>query len=69
MCDGVALPQGTSVCVCEHEKIKIVSREGYIGRLGLTYTLYIKLITNKDLLNSTGNCTQYSVMDYMRKES
>ena len=34
------------------------------------YTLlYIKYITNKDLLYSTGNSTQYSVMDYMEKES
>ena len=34
------------------------------------YTLlYIKLITNKDLLYSTGNSTQYSVMAYMGKQS
>ena len=34
------------------------------------YTLlYIKQITNKDLLQSTGNSTQYSVMTYMGKES
>ena len=34
------------------------------------YTLlYIKQITNKDLLYSTGNSTQYSVMAYMEKES
>ena len=34
------------------------------------YTLlYIKWITNKDLLYSTGNSTQYSVMTYMGKES
>ena len=34
------------------------------------YTLlYIKQITNKDLLNSTGNSTQYSVMTYIGKES
>ena len=34
------------------------------------YTLlYIKQITNKNLLYSTGNCTQYSVMTYMGKES
>ena len=34
------------------------------------YTLlYIKEITNKDLLYSTGNSTQYSVMAYMGKES
>ena len=31
--------------------------------------LYIKQITNKDLLYSTGNSTQYSVITYMRKES
>ena len=29
--------------------------------------LYIKQITNKDLLYSTGNLTQYSVMTYMGK--
>ena len=33
------------------------------------YTLlYIKQITNKDLLQSIGNSTQYSIMTYMRKE-
>ena len=31
--------------------------------------LYIKQITNKNLLYSTGNSTQYSVMAYMGKES
>ena len=31
--------------------------------------LQIKQITNKDLLYSTGNSTQYSVMIHMRKES
>ena len=31
--------------------------------------LYIRWIANKDLLYSTGNSTQYSVMTYMRKES
>ena len=31
--------------------------------------LYIKQITNKDLLYSTGNSTQYFVMTYMGKES
>ena len=35
-----------------------------------TYTLlHIKQVTNKDLLYSTGNATQYSVMAYMGKES
>ena len=34
------------------------------------YTLlYIKQVTNKDLLYSTGNSTQYSVITYMGKES
>ena len=34
-----------------------------------TYTiLYIKQITNKDLLQSIGNYTQYSVITYMGKE-
>ena len=34
------------------------------------YTLlYLKCITNKDLLHSTANSTQYSVITNMRKES
>ena len=34
------------------------------------YTLlYVKQVTNKDLLYSTGNSTQYSVMTYVGKES
>ena len=34
------------------------------------YTLpYIKQITNKDLLYSTGNSAQYFIMAYMGKES
>ena len=33
------------------------------------YTIYKKQITNKNLLYSTGNSTQYSVMTYMGKES
>ena len=34
------------------------------------YTLlHIKQVTNKDLLQSIGNFTQYSVMTYMGKES
>ena len=32
-------------------------------------TLYIKQITTVDLLYSTGNSTQYSVITYMGKES
>ena len=31
--------------------------------------LYLRWITNKDLLYSTGNSIQYSVITYMRKES
>ena len=44
--------------------------KGEIRRLGLTYTpYYIKQITNKDLLYSTGNYTQYFVVTYKGKES
>ena len=32
-----------------------------------THTIYIKWITNKSLLYSTGYSTQYFVMTYMRK--
>ena len=38
-------------------------------RIDIYILLYIKYITNKNLLNSTGNSTQYSVMAYMGKES
>ena len=31
--------------------------------------LYIKQITNKDLLNCTGNCAQYFLRTYKGKES
>ena len=37
--------------------------------IDLYMLLYIKQITNKNLLCSTGNSTQYSVMVYMGKES
>ena len=46
---------------------------GGMNKLGvwdLTFTLlYIKQIINKDLLYSTGNSTQYTVITYKRKES
>jgi len=44
-------------------------REGINWEIGIdTCTLlYIKLITNKDLLYSTGNSTQYSIMTYTEK--
>ena len=38
-------------------------------RIDIYILLYIKQITNKDLLYSTGNPTQYPVMAYMGKES
>lgn len=40
--------------------------------MGLTHThtaIHINKITNKDLLNSTGNSTQYCAITYMGKES
>ena len=48
-----------------------MSPKGINWEIGIDiYTrLYIKQITNKNLLYSTGNSTQYSVMAYMGKES
>ena len=37
--------------------------------INLYTLLYVKQITNKNLLYSTGNSTQYSVIIYMGKES
>jgi len=45
-------------------------RGGEIRSLGLTYTRYsIKQVSNKDLLYSTGNYTQYIVIICKVKES
>ena len=43
--------------------------EGQFRSLGLTHIpLYIRQITNKDVLYSTGNSTQYSIITYMGEE-
>ena len=45
------------------------SREESTETLGLIYTqYYIKWITNKDLLRSTGNSTQNPVMVFVGKD-
>ena len=46
-----------------------VGRDKLQDRDGHYTLLYIKEITNKDPLYSTGNSTQYSVMTYMGIES
>ena len=45
--------------------------EGIVREFGMhMYSLlYVKWITNKDLLYSTGNSVQYSVITYNGKES
>ena len=43
-------------------------REKFGGWDDIYTLIYIKLITNKDLLFSTGNSTQYSVMTDMEKD-
>ena len=44
--------------------------EGWIERLRLVYTqCYTKLISNEDLLYSSGKSIQYCVITYMGKES
>ena len=53
----------------------VIKGEAWAGGINLelgmnTHTLlYIRYVTNLDLLDSTGNSTQYSVITYMRKES
>ena len=41
----------------------------FIKEIPLYTLLYIKQITNKDLLHSTGNYAQYLVVTYNGKES
>ena len=51
--------------------------KGWGGEVGINWEvendiftlIYIKQITNKNLLYSTGNSAQYSVMTYIRIES
>ena len=38
------------------------------GQVCVCVCVCVKLVTTEDLLNSTGNSTQYSVMDQMRKK-
>ena len=44
--------------------------KGQVRRLGLAHTSpYIGQITSKDVLNGTGNSTQYSIITSMGEES
>ena len=52
--------------VTKREKGGGINREIWIDIYAL---LYIKQLTHKNLLYSTGNSTQYSVMTYMGTES
>ena len=69
----VFLPSKAALSTDVENKLMVTrgERGGINWEIGIdTYTLlYIKQITNKDLLYSTGNSTQYSVMTYMGKES
>ena len=53
----------------------VTKRETLLGginqklKMNICTLQYIRWITNKDILYSTGNSTQYSVIAYMRKES
>ena len=38
-------------------------------RINIHTLMSIEYVTNQDLLYSRGNCTQYSMITYMRKES
>ena len=63
------------VRACVHTYAHIKSQKEECGKKMLKtkkikkILLYIKCMTNKNLLYSTGNSTQYSVMAYMGKES
>ena len=53
----------------DFENKPIVTKgETWQGGINIHTLLYIKQITNNDLLYSTGNSTQYSVITYMGKE-
>ena len=46
-----------------------VQQSESVMHMHVSFLLYIEKIINKDLLYSTGNSTQYSVIIYMGKES
>ena len=50
-------------------RLLLMKNRGFKDHDKLYILLYIKQITNKDLLCSTGNSNQYSVMAHMGKES
>uniref|UniRef100_A0A8C0DIM4 Ubiquitin carboxyl-terminal hydrolase n=1 Tax=Balaenoptera musculus TaxID=9771 RepID=A0A8C0DIM4_BALMU len=60
-------PEDRAKCFEKNEALQgahdAVAREGQ-----LTRAAFMKQITNKDLLYSTGNSSQYSVVNYMGKE-
>ena len=62
-----------SFCICIHNSGSIINYlpgEQINWEIGIDiYTLlYVKQIIKKDLLHSTGNSTQYSVMTCIEKE-
>ena len=48
---------------------RVGGKEVWEFEIDLYTLLYLKWITNKDLLYSTGNSAQYSIMTYRGKES
>ena len=54
---------------CRKTSLPGERREGINWEIDIYTLLYIKQITNKNLLYSTGNSIQDSVMTYMGKES
>ena len=57
------------VPITEETAIDRGRERGQLGAWDEHTLLYIRQITNKDLLSSTGNSIQYSVVAFMRKES
>ena len=61
-------PQAAS-CGRKSMRFKVHKLMNWEIGIDISTLLYIKQKTNKNLLYSTGNSTQYSVMAYMGKES
>ena len=56
------------------KKLTIIKKEGGVWdkleiQMDICILLYIKQITNKDLIHNTGNSTQHSVMTQLGKVS
>ena len=53
----------------DYQRVNTGERINWVAEMNIYTLLYIKQVSNKNLLYSTGKSTQYSEMAYMGKET